>query len=235
MAIFSLLNGTFVGLFGIILSAAYCDILWTKHKYLLMAGSMAMILLLQGAVYFVADSFTVRHFYPLITHLPLIIVLVVLSKKWLWSVIAVLTAYLCCQLRRWLALLIVAIYCRTDYHVAVTIYLSAIYGIAHALYFTFYSSSTITIWHNTGMLLRVRLRDPNLYGFLFKRISSDCRIYAICMQRSIFRLRASYFSGKMGTQPIRTNTIQFKSANHASSPGNRKPAAIPAKNASLPP
>ena len=109
MAIFSLLNGTFVGLFGIILSAAYCDILWTKHKYLLMAGSMAMILLLQGAVYFVADPFTVRHFYPLITHLPLIIVLGVLSKKWLWSVIAVLTAYLCCQLRRWLALLIVAI------------------------------------------------------------------------------------------------------------------------------
>lgn len=109
MVIFSLLNGTFVGIFGMILSAAYCDIQWTKYKYLLMAGSMAMILLLQGVVYFVADPFTVRHFYPLITHLPLIIVLGMLSKKWLWSMIAVLTAYLCCQLRRWLALLIVAI------------------------------------------------------------------------------------------------------------------------------
>lgn len=109
MNILSLLNGTSVGIFGMILSAAYCDILWTRKKYLLMAGSMAMILLFQGIVYFFASPAAVRYFYPLITHIPLIFVLSILGKRWLWSIISVLTAYLCCQLRRWLVLLIVSI------------------------------------------------------------------------------------------------------------------------------
>ena len=46
--------------------------------------------------------------YPLITHLPLAIILSVLSGKWLWPTISVLAAYLCCQLRRWVALLVIA-------------------------------------------------------------------------------------------------------------------------------
>lgn len=46
--------------------------------------------------------------YPLTTHLPLAIILSVLSGKWLWPTISVLAAYLCCQLRRWVALLVIA-------------------------------------------------------------------------------------------------------------------------------
>ena len=33
-----------------------------------------------------------------------------MTRKVLWSLIAVLTAYLCCQLRRWAALLVIALF-----------------------------------------------------------------------------------------------------------------------------
>lgn len=105
-----LLNLTSVGVFGMVLSAAFCDICWTRKKAFAAAGSMAAILLLQAMIYFFIDTNLVTYVYPLITHFPLAVVLCALSGKCLWSVVSVLTAYLCCQLRRWLALLIVAIF-----------------------------------------------------------------------------------------------------------------------------
>lgn len=106
----SMLNLASVGIFGMVLSAAFCDILWTRKKILFAAGSMAAILLFQGSIYFGVDPAAVEYFYPLITHLPLTLALCILSRKCLWPTISVLTAYLCCQLRRWLALLIVAVF-----------------------------------------------------------------------------------------------------------------------------
>lgn len=105
-----LINSISVAAFGMILSAAFCDIIWTRTKRLIMAGSMAVILMFQGIIYFWINSEIVEHIYPLITHLPLTIVLCFLNQKYLWPLIAVLTAYLCCQFRRWTALLIVAIF-----------------------------------------------------------------------------------------------------------------------------
>lgn len=106
MNIIYLLNATFVGIFGIVLSAAFCDILWTRQKVSILAGSMAVMLLFQGILCYLTDPSTVQNLYPVITHIPLILVLCILSKKYLWSAISVLTAYLCCQIRRWLALFI---------------------------------------------------------------------------------------------------------------------------------
>lgn len=105
----SMINGISVGVFGIILSAAFCDIVWTRKKQWIMAGSTAGLMLLQGIAYWMFDYGTVQKLYPLITHIPLAIILCILNKKYLWPVISVFTAYLCCQLRRWLALLVVAV------------------------------------------------------------------------------------------------------------------------------
>lgn len=69
----------------------------------------AAIYLLQAVVYFGIDTTWGQDLYPIHTHLTLAIVLCVLSRQRLWPVISVLTAYLCCQLRRWLALVIVAV------------------------------------------------------------------------------------------------------------------------------
>lgn len=103
-------NLSAVGIFGMVLSAAFCDIAWTRRKVLAMSGSIAAILLFQGLIYFGIDSDIVEKVYPLITHLPLTVVLWILTRKGLWSAVSVLTAYLCCQLRRWLALLVMAVF-----------------------------------------------------------------------------------------------------------------------------
>lgn len=107
--VISIINGGTVGVFGIVLSVAFCDIRWTNKNRLLMSGCGAFLLLMQGIVCFVMDAEMVRYLYPVITHIPLAIVLSFLSKKWLWSFISVFFSYLCCQLRRWVGLLIVAI------------------------------------------------------------------------------------------------------------------------------
>ena len=105
-----LANLTSVGVFGMVLSAAFCDIIWTRKKIFALSGGIAAILLFQGIIYLGIDSDITTKLYPLITHLPLTVMLCILNRKCLWPTISVLTAYLCCQLRRWLALLIVAVF-----------------------------------------------------------------------------------------------------------------------------
>ncbi len=109
MMVIYLTNLTSVGIFGIVLSAAFCDILWTRKKLLILAGGMAAMLMLQGIVCFYTDVEFVERVYPIITHIPLIILLCALNnKQCLWPAISVLTAYLCCQIRRWVVLAAVA-------------------------------------------------------------------------------------------------------------------------------
>lgn len=109
MNIISLLNGIAVAIFGMVLSASFCDICWTRKKKLWMAGSMAGLLAIQGIIYYFLESETVREFYPVITHLPLMLILFQFTKQRMWAVGSVLTAYLCCQVRRWLALFVTAV------------------------------------------------------------------------------------------------------------------------------
>lgn len=106
----SVINLASVGVFGLILSAGFCDIPWTRQSKLYMAGCMSLIMLFQGFVCLFTDVYVVKYFYPLMTHLPMAAVLCLLSRKILWPFISVLTAYLCCQLRRWLALLAVSLF-----------------------------------------------------------------------------------------------------------------------------
>ena len=100
-------NTEAVGLFGIVLSAAFCNIRWTRRNVCCMIASTLAIFLIQGIVYLGIDPVLGPYLYPIHTHLPLAITLCVLSHERLWPVISVLTAYLCCQLRRWLALVCV--------------------------------------------------------------------------------------------------------------------------------
>lgn len=71
---------------------------------------MAMLLLFQGVIYFGVNPDIVEYIYPIITHFPLTVVLCILSRKTLWPTISVLTAYLCCQIRRWQALFIITVF-----------------------------------------------------------------------------------------------------------------------------
>ena len=108
MKLLYLANGLAVGVFGMVLSASFCEVVWTREKRRALVGSMVCLLLLQALVYAALEEGSLEALYPLVTHLPLAVVLCWLSGQRLWPVISVLTAYLCCQLRRWLALLVVA-------------------------------------------------------------------------------------------------------------------------------
>ncbi len=105
-----LINLASVGVFGMILSASFCDSFGTRKKRWITAAGMTAILAFQGIVYFRGDPEVMESVYPFITHFPLAVMLCVLNRKCLWPTVSVLTAYLCCQLRRWLALLAVALF-----------------------------------------------------------------------------------------------------------------------------
>lgn len=109
MNLITLLNGTAVAIFGMILSASFCDVVWNRRRYITLLGSMIGLLALQGSVFYFMESAMVRYLYPVITHFPLIIILYLFTKQRLWAVGSVLAAYLCCQVRRWVALLVTAI------------------------------------------------------------------------------------------------------------------------------
>ncbi len=109
MNVMIIMNNGAVGIFGIILSAVFCEIRWTRRKKWILAGGTTVLLLVQGMIGFAIDFDTVRYLYPIITHIPTAMLMYFLSQKRLWAFISVLTAYLCCHVRRWLSLLIVAI------------------------------------------------------------------------------------------------------------------------------
>lgn len=110
MSVFiSLLNDVSVGVFGAVLSASFCNALRSRRNRWIFWIFTVVILLVQGVIYTVWDASLLRNIYPLIVHLPLALLLWYLSKQPLWSAISVLFAYLCCQLRRWLALLVMTL------------------------------------------------------------------------------------------------------------------------------
>lgn len=105
----SLLNDAAVSIYGGLLSAAFCGALDIRRNRRIFWLGMALMLIPQGAVYLLWDAEFRLRVYPLVVHLPLLLLLYGLVRKWLWPAISILTAYLFCQMRRWPALLTVAI------------------------------------------------------------------------------------------------------------------------------
>ena len=102
----SLLNDVSVSIFGIVLSVSFCDTLHTRRSRRIFWSAMAMLPFFQGTIYYFWDTQFLRKIYPLVVHLPLMVVLYILTRRMLWSAVSVMCAYLCCQLRRWIALLV---------------------------------------------------------------------------------------------------------------------------------
>ena len=109
VTLISLLNDAVVSVFGGLLSASFCGALNTRRNCRIFWLGMMLMLIPQGAVYLLWSEKIRTQIYPLILHLPLLILLCSLTRKRLWPVISILSAYLFCQIRRWLALLAVAV------------------------------------------------------------------------------------------------------------------------------
>ena len=115
----TLINYIAVGIFGSILSAAFCGIGKEKKQRNLIVFTVGVALIIEGIVYYFCGERVVHEFYPVFAHIPLVIVLWVITKRFLSSLSSVLTAYLCCQFRRWLALLFTFVFKNrdsADYH-----------------------------------------------------------------------------------------------------------------------
>ena len=97
----------YVLFFGVYVSMKIaCGSFSAKHWRLFLAVS-PLLLLFQGAVMLFLSTDAVRFFYPLITHLPLIIVLICLAHvRWDISIVSIVISYSICQLPRWIGLLI---------------------------------------------------------------------------------------------------------------------------------
>lgn len=107
-SLISLLNGSAVSVYGGILSASFCGIPGTRRNRRIFRTGMVLLLILQGVVSIFWDMEFWLRIYPFIVHLPLLILLWILIGKLLWPAISILSAYLFCQVRRWLALLAAA-------------------------------------------------------------------------------------------------------------------------------
>lgn len=105
----SLFNNVAVSVFGSVLAASFCDALDRRKNRIIFWICIALIPIAQGIIYYVWDDGFLRQIYPLLVHVPLILLLCGLTGKLLWPFFSVMAAYLCCQLRRWLALLAVEI------------------------------------------------------------------------------------------------------------------------------
>ncbi len=89
-------------LFGVFVSASFLNIPFRQKSFWTLLLFSAATLSLQGLLCVNQDITRVTAFYPLVTHLPLFLLFFcVFHKRPLPSLLAVLTAYLCCQISNW--------------------------------------------------------------------------------------------------------------------------------------
>jgi len=93
--------------FGVVLSAAFARIRFTKQNLLILLGVVLLSGGLQAAASRIFQEETVWKLYPLIGHLPLVLLLVLVYRRPLATALsAVFTTYLFCQPSKWLGVLV---------------------------------------------------------------------------------------------------------------------------------
>ena len=81
----------------------------TKQRTLVFAAC-PLFLMIQSVCWLALGADMARQLYPLITHLPLALILICILKKEVdVALVSVCTAYLCCQLPRWVDLVVTAL------------------------------------------------------------------------------------------------------------------------------
>ena len=93
-------------LFGVALSVCYTGIERTRKNNLAVGCSCIILLIVQACCWWLFGMELTSKLYPLIIHLPLILFLTLyLKSPWSISTVSVLSAYLCCQVPRWIGII----------------------------------------------------------------------------------------------------------------------------------
>ncbi len=91
-------------IFGVALSVCFAGIERTRKNNIVFVCSCVVLLSVQFFCWWIFGIDLTAKLYPLIVHFPLAIFLVIFMKRpWLISTVSVLTAYLCCQVPRWIS------------------------------------------------------------------------------------------------------------------------------------
>ena len=102
LSVINLLNSCFVLIFGLFLSVHIAGGWETQRQRNVIFALCPILLLTQGIFLLIGNETLVECLYPLIAHFPIVLILTLkLKKKPSVSIVAVLTAYLCCQLPHW--------------------------------------------------------------------------------------------------------------------------------------
>lgn len=90
-------------LFGVLVTSGILNIRITKKNIMILSVFCAVNLCLQNILISIQNLSLVTAAYPLITHLPLLLLMIfVFHKKVIPAVLGVTTAYLCCQICNWM-------------------------------------------------------------------------------------------------------------------------------------
>lgn len=110
LTVLEIFNYGLVLIFGLFLSTLISGGWESPRQKLLVIALCPVFLLIQGIFYLLWNVSTVERLYPLIVHLPLVLILVLVLKRRVGiALVSVSTAYLCCQLPRWAMLSILAL------------------------------------------------------------------------------------------------------------------------------
>lgn len=97
---------TIILLFGVFVSAAFLGISLKEKNFWILLTFSILCLLSQGACSYLFNISKVQYLYPLITHIPLILLYVLFfHKNIVASILSVSSAYLCCHIAKWCSLL----------------------------------------------------------------------------------------------------------------------------------
>lgn len=94
-------------LFGCFVSASFLNILYIRKNIVILSVFCIFDLALQGILSYMQDISLVTFLYPLIVHLPLLLLLIFVFKKGpVSSVLSLTSAYLCCQIGNWISVMV---------------------------------------------------------------------------------------------------------------------------------
>lgn len=103
-------NYGLVLIYGLFLSAHIAGGLNTRRQNRLIWALCPLFLLIQTPCWIILGESATKQLYPLIVHLPLVLILIFALKKPMGiALVSVCTAYLCCQLPRWVDLAVTAV------------------------------------------------------------------------------------------------------------------------------
>ena len=107
-------------LFGVAVSAAFLDVAPTRKNIVILSVFSALDFIVQCILFLLQSDSVTYSYYPLVTHMPLVLLFTLACKcRLVPSVLAVLTAYLCCQISNWISTVPQAFHC-PDWSVDVT-------------------------------------------------------------------------------------------------------------------